>query len=243
MSTFTVDDVGTGGDVDGLLEVLYRKMTLPRSLVWLSYAGKPLEFGVPLAHYSITAGSTVLLAMRGRGGVATFRMHPPRPVAIASSRSVRDMVAALETPSGTVSSLAHTPQQQTQTSADAMQSEVRRALSALDEKLLIKVLAAGDIRLLRVEWLLAQPEGFKMERRQDLEARESKGELPLLWPSEAVALVREGNRSVGALSYGWSHCLDSTSPCSDVSCYVMFMYLLLRASLQLLTFPGPRVHA
>ena len=131
----------------------------------------------------------------------------------------------------------------TQTSADAIPSEVRRALSALDEKLLIKVLAAGDIRLLRVEWLLAQPEGFKMERRQDLEAREMKGELPLLWPSEAVALVREGNRSVGALSYGWSHCLDSTSPCSDVSCYVMFMYLRLRPSLQLLTFPGPRVHA
>ena len=38
---------------------------------------------------------------------------------------------------------------------------------------------------------------------QQLEALERTGDSPLLSPEEAVALVRRGDRSVGALSYGW----------------------------------------
>ena len=62
-----------------------------------------------------------------------------------------------------------------------------------------------DICLLRVEWLLAQPKGYKIQRRQDLQKleRDDQGLSPLLTGMEAAALVRNGAREVGALSYGW----------------------------------------
>ena len=74
----------------------------------------------------------------------------------------------------------------------------------LDDRL-VKVLEKEDIRLLRVEWLLAQPKGYKIQRRQDLEKleRADQGLSPLLTGKEAAALVRNGAREVGALSYGW----------------------------------------
>ena len=67
------------------------------------------------------------------------------------------------------------------------------------------MLLEEDIRLLRVEWLLAQPKGYKIQRRQDLEKLEhdDQGLSPLLTGMEAAALVRNGAREVGALSYGW----------------------------------------
>ena len=70
---------------------------------------------------------------------------------------------------------------------------------------LVAALEREDIRLLRVEWLLAQPSHFKMPRRQDLEKIEyaDEGWSPLLIGKEAVALLRNGKREVGALSYGW----------------------------------------
>ena len=76
----------------------------------------------------------------------------------------------------------------------------------LDDRL-IDALEREVIRLLRVEWLLAQPDGFKLPRRQDLEILERSlkgvGLSPLLRGEEAVALMRNGEREVGALSYGW----------------------------------------
>ena len=76
----------------------------------------------------------------------------------------------------------------------------------LDDKL-IEALEREAIRLLRVEWLLAQPDGFKLPRRQDLEILERSlkgvGLSPLLRGEEAVALMHNGEREVGALSYGW----------------------------------------
>jgi hypothetical protein len=85
-----------------------------------------------------------------------------------------------------------------------MLPKIRRKLSALDDERLVGVLAAGDIRLLRVSWLLAQPHSFRMERRQLLEQRESeREEPPFLAPQEAVALILEGTRGVGAFTYGW----------------------------------------
>ena len=50
---------------------------------------------------------------------------------------------------------------------------------------------------------MAQPNAYKMERRQDLEILERAGGLsPLLCGQEAVALMRNGKREVGALTYG-----------------------------------------
>ena len=74
----------------------------------------------------------------------------------------------------------------------------------LDERL-VTVLTNEDIRLLRVEWLLAQPVDYKIQRRQELEKleRDDRGLSPLLTGVEAAALIRNGAREVGALSYGW----------------------------------------
>ena len=74
----------------------------------------------------------------------------------------------------------------------------------LDERL-VTVLTNEDIRLLRVEWLLAQREDYKIQRRQELEKleRDDRGLSPLLTGEEAAALIRNGAREVGALSYGW----------------------------------------
>ena len=85
----------------------------------------------------------------------------------------------------------------------ALSDDVRQALTALDNRL-VTVLEAGHVRFVRSSWLLAQPEGYCIQRRQDLEALEQSGASPspLLSPEEAVALIRRGNRSAGILSYG-----------------------------------------
>ena len=74
----------------------------------------------------------------------------------------------------------------------------------LDERL-VTVLTNEDIRLLRVEWLLAQREDYKIPRRQELEEleRADPGLSPFLTGEEAADLIRNGAREVGALSYGW----------------------------------------
>ena len=93
-------------------------------------------------------------------------------------------------------------QSERQVAADQLLNPLA-ALSTLDDKL-AEALERGDIRLLRVEWLLAQPDDFRMQRRQDLEMLEQQGGLsPLLSPKEAVALLRNGRREIGALTYGW----------------------------------------
>ena len=82
--------------------------------------------------------------------------------------------------------------------------KLHRALTELDE-IVIRVLLCGAIRLLCVEWLLMQPDNFKMPNRQALEALEKSGASPspLLSREAAAALVRRGDRSIGALTYGW----------------------------------------
>ena len=67
----------------------------------------------------------------------------------------------------------------------------------------LEALEHGYIRLLRSAWLLAQPESYIIQSRQQLEERESKGESPLLTPTEAVDLVSRADRSAGVLSHGW----------------------------------------
>ena len=84
--------------------------------------------------------------------------------------------------------------------------EIIRVLSGLDDRL-ADVLRAGDIKLLRVSWLrrlrglLRQPDWRSLKRRQELEAL--RAESPFLSAEEAVALLRRGNRGVGALTHGW----------------------------------------
>ncbi len=82
--------------------------------------------------------------------------------------------------------------------------KLRQALTELDE-IVIQVLMCGAIRLLCVKWLLMQQDDFKMPNRQALEALEKSGasSSPLLSREEAAALVRRGDRSIGALTYGW----------------------------------------
>jgi hypothetical protein len=82
--------------------------------------------------------------------------------------------------------------------------KLHQALSELDT-ILIEVLLSGAIRLLRVEWLMKQLDHFRMPRRQVLEELEERGvsPSPLLSGEEAAALVRRGDRSIGALTYGW----------------------------------------
>ncbi len=82
--------------------------------------------------------------------------------------------------------------------------KLRQTLTELDA-ILIQVLLQGAIRLLRVEWLMKQLDDFKMPNRQALEELEKSGASPspLLSGEEAAALVRRGDRSIGALTYGW----------------------------------------
>ena len=88
--------------------------------------------------------------------------------------------------------------------AGELAPEVRETLTKLDDRL-VGVLERGDIRLVRSSWLLAQPAGYRMQRRQDMEALERgrSGASPLLSAEEAVDLVRRGDRSAGTLTYGW----------------------------------------
>ena len=62
-------------DVDALLVAAAAKTGVPRDAAWLSYGGKVLRAHRSLRSYGVAAGATVHLAVRGRGGVATFRMH------------------------------------------------------------------------------------------------------------------------------------------------------------------------
>jgi hypothetical protein len=83
-------------------------------------------------------------------------------------------------------------------------TEVYRALTAFDDGL-ADVLQKAIIRLLRSEWLLAQPEGFTLPYRQQLEVLELDGASPspLLSPAEAVTLLQRGDRSIGSVTHAW----------------------------------------
>ena len=86
---------------------------------------------------------------------------------------------------------------------------ISSVLSGLDDRL-VTILRAGDMRLVRTAWVL-QPSVTRIQRRQVLEELEaqlqqveaSADQLPLLSLDEAVALVLSGDRSMGALTYGW----------------------------------------
>ena len=89
------------------------------------------------------------------------------------------------------------------TSVDSPLSEELRSICLELDQMILDALGAGHIRLVRVRWLRERPAGYRIERRQALEERESKSESPLLSTHEAVELVRRSTRSVGVLTYGW----------------------------------------
>lgn len=86
----------------------------------------------------------------------------------------------------------------------ARRSELLKMLEAVEGSLPHE-LEHGTIRLLRVEWLLAQPEDWRLKRRQDLERDfPDDGKNPAFFPpAEAVRLLRKGK--VSCLSYRWLH--------------------------------------
>jgi hypothetical protein len=85
--------------------------------------------------------------------------------------------------------------------ASTVLSADMEVMASLDDRL-VQALESGDIRLLRPAWVLLQPEGARLKRRQELEQLEGSV-TPLLTTQEASALIKQANRSVGVLSYGW----------------------------------------
>ena len=134
----------------------------------------------------------VLVAVRGfADGARTFKFDRAAAESAAMERAATEaaaaeaaaLKAALESPAAT---------------------EELAALTSFDQ-CLAKVLARGDIRLLRSAWLLARPTGFRVPMRQELTDLDRSGVTPspLLSPAEAVALLRRGTRAVAVLSHGW----------------------------------------
>ena len=67
-----------------------------------------------------------------------------------------------------------------------------------------------DATFLRDEKVLA-----RLERRQELEAREAREGIKIfLTPDEAVGQLRESRRSIGSLTYGWG-CPDHPDPSGE----------------------------
>ena len=77
-----------------------------------------------------------------------------------------------------------------------------RAVHLLDQRILDR-LRSGAIRLVSVQWLLEQPEGFRILRRQELEKLEIEGASPFLPASTAAKDLQSATRRVLVLSYGW----------------------------------------
>ena len=76
-------------------------------------------------------------------------------------------------------------------------------LANLDKRLRDAV-SSKKVRLLRSEWLLSRPPGWRLPRRQALEQLESQGEsLPFLSPREACCWLECGQRQIAVLSHGW----------------------------------------
>ena len=121
------------------------------------------------------------------------QVAPPTPL-------VPDATLAV-VPTSSVSAIDVTDVTAPSAASGGMPLEMYQALSALDERL-IAALRSGDIRLVRASWLLAQPDGFHMPYRQELEALEASGVTPspLLSPDEAVELIEKGDRSACILS-------------------------------------------
>ena len=158
-------------------------------------AGTPNKIGMPTPKPEVAVGP--LRAAPPEIKRELFEAAPPphRP-AIGPARAFRD--------DGDDTNLDDIDDDDDAVRRTPLPPKLHRALTELD-KIVIRVLLCGAIRLLCVEWLLMQPDNFKMPNRQALEALEKSGASPspLLSREAAAALVRRGDRSIGALTYGW----------------------------------------
>ena len=96
------------------------------------------------------------------------------------------------------------PNSHTQSRGRALDPAIHHALLKLDARI-VQTLRKGDIRLLRVAWLLQQPDDYLLQTRQELEALEKTeaDPTPLLSFDEATNLIERGDRSLGELTYPW----------------------------------------
>lgn len=114
---------------------------------------------------------------------------------LCPSRAPRFAVQLQETRNASVS-----PDDKTVSPDDA--TNVARLLGTLDDKI-EAALAAQHLRLLSTAWLRRRPPGWKMLRRQELEALEQSGEHPYLSAEDAISALRAADRRIAVLSYGW----------------------------------------
>ena len=121
-------------------------------------------------------------------------------VAEADSRADKAVAEVAELQDRRMALTQPTPAELQPTQSNATDSI--QVLSSLDDRL-VAALATGAIRLVRTTWLLAQPQGYRIQTRQQLEQLEDGGESPLLLPDESVSLVLRGKRNAAVLSYGW----------------------------------------
>ena len=183
------------------------KLGVPIDTQSITFAGKLLDDELDLTFYGMTDGSTIHLSFRGRGGGCCQSKALPSSSAdspeniLGSTQRARSPVK-MGTSSGDAVVVAESIDVEAEdTTALALPEDVRRALTAFDDRL-VEALAASVIRLVSSSWLLAQLAGFQLPYRQQLEELERDGASPspLVSPEEAVALVRQGNRSVGSVT-------------------------------------------
>ena len=143
--TVTVDCA----DTSELLATVERKTGVPREATWLCFAGRKLEAGKPLAHYGLSAGSTVHVATRGRGGGCGNSKGSVQPGGPSTS-------GAPGTPQGKQAQGVGTPSGETLTRYTEPAS-IWRALET------------GHVRLLKASYLmkLSDANGV-LRRRQEL---------------------------------------------------------------------------
>ena len=187
--THAIGGLRASDDATALLSAVAEATGMPQRAFWLATSGRRIEAGRTLRSYALTAGSTVHLAVRGRGGVCMPSGAEHAPAVSAEQVVMGDS----ERPRPPV-----TPQ----AGGARASSDALTALSRLDDRV-VERLRAGDIRLLRVSWLV-QPSVVHLSRRQELERLEREGEgEPFLSAEEAEAALRKHSRCIGALTYGW----------------------------------------
>ena len=188
--TLTVDRLCAEDDAGTLIAAVERKAGVPCAKMWLSFAGKRLDPGTSLASYSLAAGATVHLAVRGRGG------------GCRASKSLERVQ-----PEGSASSGPGTPHgqgKQAQHEAEAPGTQAQQRDDALDKYTglasLRSFLGGGDVALVKASHLLklASTEGGIFLRRQDLPAEAIVG--PTMLERSFAELEARARRNWIALS-------------------------------------------
>ena len=163
-------------DTSELLDAVERKISVPREATWLCFAGRKIEAGKPLAHYGLSAGSTVHVATRGRGGGCGNSKGSVQPSGASTS-------GAPGTPQG-------------------KQAQMTTLTRYTEPASIWRALETGHVRLLKASYLmkLSDANGV-LSRRQELppEAFISVEELKRLYGEGN----RDGVLPIIAISFCW----------------------------------------